>query len=380
MGKHVAALGLAAALAILGSANAAAEAGVTASTIVLGQSAAMTGPAMELGTEMRNGALLYFDYVNQRGGVNGRTIELRSLDDGYEPDRAVANTKRFVDKDEAFALFGYVGTPTTLASMPVFTQAKVPLLGPFTGAEAFRKPLNRYIFNVRASYFQETEDLVELLTKLNLTRVAVFYQNDAYGKAGLEGVDRAMKKRKLEIVATGTVERNSTDVAAAVAAIGKANPQAVIQISAYKSCAAFIKAMKKAGVFAQYMNVSFVGARALSTELGADGRGVGISQVVPFPWNAGVPVVREYQKLVQAKTGKESYSFTSLEGFIAAKVMVEGLRRAGREPTRERLVAALETMSDYDVGGFTVTYTPADHTGSRFVELTAIGKDGSFVR
>jgi ABC-type branched-subunit amino acid transport system substrate-binding protein len=115
-------------------------------------------------------------------------------------------------------------------------------------------------------------------------------------------------------------------------------------------------------------------------ELGADGRGVGISQVVPFPWNAGVPVVREYQKLVQAKTGKEAYSFTSLEGFIAAKVMVEGLKRAGREPTRERLVAALETMNDYDVGGFTVTYTPTDHTGSRFVELTAIGKDGSFVR
>ncbi len=380
MGKLVGALGLAAALAILGSAADAAEPGITASTIVLGQSAAMSGPAMELGTEMRNGAMLYFDYVNQRGGVNGRTIELRTLDDGYEPDRAVANTRRFVDKDEAFALFGYVGTPTTLASMPVFTQAHVPLVGPFTGAEAFRKPLNRYIFNVRASYFQETEDLVELLTKLNLTRVAVFYQNDAYGKAGLEGVDRAMKKRKLEIVATGTVERNSSDVAAAVAAIGKANPQAVIQISAYKSCAAFIKAMKKAGVFAQYMNVSFVGARALSMELGAEGRGVGISQVVPFPWNAGVPVVREYQKLVVAKTGKEAYSFTSLEGFIAAKVMVEGLRRAGREPTRDRLVTALETMNDYDVGGFTVTYTPTDHTGSRFVELTAIGKDGSFVR
>ena len=152
---------------------------------------------MELGTEMRAGAMLYFDYINARGGVNGRTIELHTLDDGYEPDRAVANTKRFVDKDEAFALFGYVGTPTTLASMPVFTQARVPLVGPFTGAEAFRKPLNRYIFNVRASYFQETDDLVELLTKLNLTRIAVFYQNDAYGKAGLEGVDRAMKKRKL---------------------------------------------------------------------------------------------------------------------------------------------------------------------------------------
>jgi ABC-type branched-subunit amino acid transport system substrate-binding protein len=377
MRKLIAALGAAVAL-IASSAHA--EPGVTATTIVLGQSAALTGPAMELGTEMRAGALLYFDFVNQRGGINGRTIELHTLDDGYEPDRAVANTKRFVDKDEAFALFGYVGTPTTLASMPVFTQGRVPLLGPFTGAEAFRKPLNRYIFNVRASYFQETEDLVELLTKLNLTRIAVFYQNDAYGKAGLEGVDRAMKKRKLEIAATGTVERNSSDVAAAVAAIGKSNPQAVIQISAYKSCAAFIKAMKSAGVFPQYMNVSFVGARALAQELGKDGRGVGISQVVPFPWNAGMPVVRDYQKLFLAKNGKEAYSFTSLEGFIAAKVMVEGLRRAGRDLTRERLVTALESMNDYDVGGFSVTYSPSDHTGSRFVELTAIGKDGVFVR
>jgi branched-chain amino acid transport system substrate-binding protein len=357
-----------------------AEPGVTAGTIVLGESAAFSGPAQELGQEMRAGAMLYFDYVNQHGGVNGRTIDLHSLDDGYEPDRAVANTKRFVDKDEVFALFGYVGTPTTLAAMPVFTQARVPLVGLFTGAEQFRRPVNRYIFNVRASYFQETEDLVELLTKLNLTRIAVFYQNDAYGKAGLEGVDRAMKKRKLDIIATGTVERNSVDVANAVTTISKASPQAVIQISAYKSCAAFIKSMKKAGVFPQYMNVSFVGARALASELGPDGRGVGISQVVPFPWNAGAPVVREYQKLIVAKTGKEAYSFTSLEGFISAKVMVEGLRRAGRDPTRERLVSALETLSDYDVGGFVVTYTPTDHTGSRFVELTAIGKDGSFVR
>ncbi|MEO6929360.1 MAG: ABC transporter substrate-binding protein, partial [Casimicrobiaceae bacterium] len=280
MHKLLAALAVAAAFIAIA---AHAEPGVTGSTIVIGQSAPLTGPAMELGTEMRAGALLYFDYINSRGGINGRTIELRTLDDGYEPDRAVANTHRFVDRDEAFALFGYVGTPTTLASMPIFTQARVPMVGPFTGAEQFRRPLNRYIFNVRASYFQETDDLVELLTKLNLTRVAVFYQNDAYGKAGLEGVDRAMKKRKLEIVGTGTVERNSSDVTAAVTAIAKSNPQAVIQIGAYKSCAAFIKAMKKSGVFVQYMNVSFVGARALAHELGNDGRGVGISQVVPYP-------------------------------------------------------------------------------------------------
>ena len=354
--------------------------GVTPTTIVIGQSAATSGPASELGSEMRAGALAYFSAVNARGGVNGRKIELRTLDDGYEPDRALANTRRFLETDQAFALFGYVGTPTTIAAMPVFTRAQVPLIGPFTGAEAFRKPFNRYIFNVRASYYAETDKLVELLATLRMQRIAVFYQNDSYGKAGLEGVERAMKARNMPIAGTATVERNTVDVKAAVAALSKIDPQAVIMVSAYKSCAAFIKEMKKAGVHAQFMNVSFVGSRALANELGAEGRGVAVSQVVPFPWNIGTPVVKEYQKALVAETGKDNYSFTSLEGFIAAKVLVEGLRRAGPNLTREKLVTALETMNDYDVGGFTVTYTGADHSGSRFVELTAIGRDGVFVR
>ena len=368
-----------AALAALAPAAVTAQ-GVTPTTIVVGQSAATTGPASELGTEMRAGALAYFNFVNARGGVNGRRIELRTLDDGYEPDRALANTRRFIETDQAFALFGYVGTPTTIAAMPVFTKAQVPLIGPFTGAEAFRRPFNRYIFNVRASYFAETDKLVDLLATLRLQRIAVFYQNDTYGKAGLEGVERAARARNMPIAATATVERNSTDVKAAVAALAKVDPQAVVMISAYKSCAAFIKAMKAAGIHAQFMNVSFVGSRALATELGNEGRGVAISQVVPFPWNIGTPVVKEYQKLLVAETGKDNYSFTSLEGFIAAKVLVEGLRRAGRDLTREKLVTALETMNDYDVGGFSVTYTSADHGGSRYVELTAIGRDGVFVR
>ena len=354
--------------------------GVTSDKILLGQSVALTGPAAELGIQMRNGAKTYFDHINAQGGVHGRKVELITLDDGYEPTRTGPNTKKLIEENKVFALFGYVGTPTTIAAMPVFTKAQVPLIGPFTGAEAFRRPFNRYIFNVRASYFAETDKLVDLLATLRLQRIAVFYQNDTYGKAGLEGVERAARARNMPIAATATVERNSTDVKAAVAALAKVDPQAVVMISAYKSCAAFIKAMKAAGIHAQFMNVSFVGSRALATELGNEGRGVAISQVVPFPWNIGTPVVKEYQKLLVAETGKENYSFTSLEGFIAAKVLVEGLRRAGRDLTREKLVTALETMNDYDVGGFSVTYTSADHGGSRYVELTAIGRDGVFVR
>ena len=358
---------------------AAAEPGVTATTIVIGQSAAFTGPASELGTEMQAGATAYFKAINAAGGINGRKIELRSLDDGYEPDRAAANTKKLIDEG-VFLLFGYVGTPTSNASKPIFTAARVPFVGPFTGAESLRNPLNRYIFNVRASYYDETDKIVGQLVGQTLDRIAVFYQNDDYGKAGLAGVERAMQRRNLKIVATGTVERNTVDVAAAVKAIGNLEPQGVVMISAYKSCAAFIKAMRAAGHNPQFMNVSFVGSKALAHEAGPAGRGVGVSQVVPFPWNLSARVVKDYQQLLEASTGKQNFSFTSLEGFIAAKVLVEGLRRTGPDLTRERFIAAMEQIRDFDVGGFIITFSPTDHSGSKFVELTVIGKDERFLR
>jgi branched-chain amino acid transport system substrate-binding protein len=356
-----------------------AEPGVTPSSILIGQSAAFTGAASELGTEMHAGAQAYFRFVNAAGGINGRKIELRSLDDGYEIDRAAANTKKLID-DGVFLLFGYVGTPTSNAAKPIFTAARVPFVGPFTGAESLRSPLNRYIFNVRASYFDETEKIVGQVTGQALNKIAVFYQNDDYGKAGLLGVEQAMARRNIKIVATGTVERNTVDVAAAVKAIGKVEPQAVVMISAYKSCAAFIKAMRAAGFNPQFMNVSFVGSKALAKETGGAGRGVAVSQVVPFPWNIGVPVVKEYQKLLEASTGKQDYSFTSLEGFIAAKALVEGLRRSGNDLTREKFVNAMETIHDLDMGGYWITFSPANHNGSKFVELTVIGKDERFLR
>jgi len=358
---------------------ASADPGVTSSSIVLGQSAAFTGPASELGTEMRAGAMAYFQWINAQGGVNGRKIELRSLDDGYEADRAAANTRKLID-DGVFLLFGYVGTPTSNASKPIFTAAKVPFVGPFTGAESLRNPVNRYIFNIRASYFDETDKLVGQLVGQTLDRIAVFYQNDDYGKAGLAGVERAMSKRNMKIIATGTVERNTVDVGGALKSICKVEPQGVVMISAYKSCAAFIKEARAAGCNPQFLNVSFVGSKALAHEAGTAGRGVGISQVVPFPWNLSARVVKEYQQLLEASTGKQNYSFTSLEGFIAAKVLVEGLKRTGNDLTREKFINAMEQIRDYDVGGFTVSFSPSDHSGSRFVELTVIGKDERFLR
>src|SRR5688572_3912743 len=210
-----------------------AQDGVTDKTIVIGQSAAFSGPAAQLGIQLRAGAKLWIDHVNSTGGIHGRQIELRTRDDKYESALAAENTKKLIAEDRVFALFAYVGTPTSQASIPIFTEARVPFVGAFTGAELLRSPFNRYIFNVRASYYDETEAIVEHLTAMSVDKIAVFYQNDAYGQAGLAGVERALKKRNLQVVAKGTVERNTVEVTKAVDTMVKAKPQAIVMIGAY---------------------------------------------------------------------------------------------------------------------------------------------------
>jgi ABC-type branched-subunit amino acid transport system substrate-binding protein len=367
----------AAALALLCAQRALAENGVTKDAILLGQSVALTGAAAQLGIEMRDGVKAYFDSVNERGGVNGRRLELITLDDGYEPARTVPNTRKLLDEQKVFALIGYVGTPTSVPVVPLFTEAKVPFIGPFTGAESLRAPFNRYIFHVRASYYDETEKIVEQVASTGGRNIAVFYQDDAYGQAGLKGVELAMAKRNLKISAVGTVERNTVKVENAVKAIDQAKPDVVVMISAYTSCAEFIRQMKKAGSGAQFHNVSFVGSNALAAALGKEGGGVAISQVVPFPWAPSVPAVREYQQL-SARAGKADFNFGALEGFLVAKVFVEGARRAGKNLTREGFIDAMEKMN-VDLGGFYVSYSPNSHLGSKFVDLTSITHDGKFM-
>jgi ABC-type branched-subunit amino acid transport system substrate-binding protein len=353
--------------------------GVTATTITLGQSAAFTGPAAQLGIQMNIGTKAYLDHINAKGGVHGRKIELKTRDDKYEANLAVENTKKLIEEDKVFALISYVGTPTTGAAMPIFTQAKVPLIGPFTGAESLRTPVNRYIFNVRASYYDETEKIVEQLVSTGNKNIAVFYQDDAYGQAGLKGVEIAMTKRSLKISALGKVERNTVKVQDAVKTIDSAKPDAVVMISAYTSIAEFVREMRQAGSVAQFHNVSFVGSKALSDALKEEGYGVAISQVVPFPWSPAVPIVKEYQQVLK-QAGNTDYNFSSLEGFIVAKVMVEGLKRAGRDLTREKLITALESMGNVDLGGFNVSFSPTNHSGSQYVDLTMIGRQGKFLK
>jgi branched-chain amino acid transport system substrate-binding protein len=328
---------------------------------------------------VRNGIKAYLDSVNERGGVNGRKIDLVSEDDKYEASVAPGMTKKLIEEHKVFALIGYVGTPTGVQHVPVLTAAKVPLVGMFTGAEALRAPLNRYVFHVRASYYDETEKIVEQVLSVGGKKIAVFYQDDAYGQAGLKGVELAMTRRNLKIASLGTVERNTVKVENAVKTIQAEQPDAVVMVSAYTSCAEFIKQMKKAGSGATFYNVSFVGSKALADALGKEGSGVAISQVVPFPWSTSVPVVKEYQGMAK-KSGFTDYNFSAMEGFLYAKVMVEGLKRAGRNLTREGLVDALEKMNDVDVGGFYISYSPKNHTGSKFVDLTIIGREGKFLR
>ena len=344
--------------------------------IVLGQSAAFSGPASALGEQFKKGALLHFDKVNARGGVGGRQIDLQSLDDGYEPERCVANTKQLIERG-VFALFGYIGTPTSVPTLPLATAAKVPFVAPFTGAEVLRAPFNRYAFHLRASYFDETAEIVKQLTAVGIKRIAVFYQNDSYGKAGLAGVTRALKPLNLEPSGLGTVERNTIDVDAAVKSIMASKPDAIVQISAYKSCAAFIRAARKAGFGGTFYNVSFVGTQALAKELGADARGVVVSQVMPFPFTAVSPVAGEYLAAGHAAAAdKFDPNYSSMEGYVAAKMMVEALRRAGNSLTADGLIGALESLREYNMGGFYVDFGPQKHTGSKYVDLTILQADG----
>ncbi|MDJ0958237.1 MAG: ABC transporter substrate-binding protein [Arenicellales bacterium] len=352
--------------------------GVFDSRILFGQSAAFAGPARALGLGMREGILAAFHEVNSRGGVKGRRLELISYDDGYEPDRAILNTNRLIKDDQVFALLGAVGTPTSKAAQPIATQAGVPFVGPFTGAEFLRNPYKVNVVNVRASYYQETEAMVERLTSdLNITRIAILYQDDSYGRAGLAGVEKALAKRGLPLVAEGTYMRNTTAVKSALLTIRKADPEAVILIGAYEPSAEFIKVARRIGVNPLFLNVSFVGSKALASALGEAGDGVIVTQVVPFPEDTSIPMVADYQRALREFNPVGEPGFVSLEGYMVGKLVVQMLSRIENSITREAFLSELATGS-LDLGGIRLSYGPQDNQGMDQVFLTVIRPDGSF--
>ncbi len=351
--------------------------GVTTDTILVGQSASLTGPSEELGLEMKAGAEAYFNAVNDAGGINGRKIKLISLDDAGAPERTKANTLKLLDEEKVFALFGYTNAYTINPILSLVEKNKVPFFAPASGDLATREPVSRYVFNIRASYIEETEKIVEQWTRRGLTKIAIFYQNDAYGRAGLAGLERALRGRKSNILIFGSADRNATNVASSAQTIAKSGAQAVIISAGASTASAFIKEMKKLGSGAQMCLLSSVGAMTVAKYLGDDGRGVEVSQVVPLPFSDSEPLGREYLKRIG---GPAKASFASLEGYIAANVFVEGLKKAGKVPTRDSFIVALDKLGTLDLRGYRVKFSPENHNGSSLVELTVLGAGGTYKR
>jgi len=356
-----------------------AEPGVFDDRILFGQSAAFEGPAAALGLGMREGILASFNEANAARGVNGRRLELVSYDDGYEPEKAIANTKRLINENGVFALVGEVGTPTSNAAQPIATEAGVPFIGPFTGAAFLRNPSLGNVINIRGSYDQETEAWIEhLTTDLGVSRIAILYQDDSFGRAGLSGVSKAMEKRGMKLVAEGTFERNTTAVKTALLAIRNAGPEAVVMVGPYKPCAEFIKLAHRLKLDAVFVNISFVGANALAKELGEDGKGVVVTQVVPFPGDMSIPLVARYQKALKAANPDAQIGFVSLEGYMVGRLIIEALGKVKGPVTRAGLLSTIKEVGTFDLGGITLSYGPDDNQGMDQVFLTVIRADGSF--
>jgi len=355
-----------------------AEDGVSKDSILFGQVAALNGPAQALGQGMREGILAAFEEANRAGGINGRKFELKSIDDSYEPEKTIEATNKAIKEDKVFALVGAVGTPTSRAGQPIATAAKVPFIGPFTGAEFLRNPFNRYVVNIRASYFQETEAWVEHLTNdLGVTRIAILYQDDAFGLSGLAGVKKAMEKRNLSLVAEGTFKRNTIAIKSALLEIMKSQPQAVVTVGPYKPIATFIKLARQLKVDATFVAISFVGSDSLAQELGSEGAGVVVSQVVPFPGDKSLPVVASYHSALAAVNEKSKPGFVSLEGYLAGRLVVEAIRRIPGEPTRDAFLDAIE-REPFDLGGMKLTFSATQNQGSNQVYFTVLQSDGFF--
>lgn len=359
--------------------GACAEDGVFADKIVLGQAAALSGPSAELGLGMKVGLEAAFAEVNRAGGIKGRRLELKSVDDGYEPTRSVAAVKKLIADDKVFSIIGTVGTPTAAAIQPITTNAGVPMIGAFSGVELLREPYKPLVMNVRATYYQETEAMVEHLTRdLGYTRIGIMYQDDAYGQAGLTGLQRALEKRNMTLAGEGTYERNTSAIKSALLAVRKARPEAVIMIASYKSAAEFIKLAREIKFNPTFVNVSFVGSDSLARELGPAGTGVVVTQVVPFPFDTRIPVVARYQKSLKDVAPSGQPGFVSLEGYLVGRTLIAGLEAIDGEPTRKGLIEAVQKASPLDLGGLKLSFSTASNRGSDQVFLTVIQPDGRF--
>ena len=356
-----------------------ASSGISDDRILFGQSAALSGPAKELGKNMRLGIQAAFDEVNATGGVHGRILELQSLDDAYEPADAIVMTRHLIEQEGVFALIGAVGTPTSRSTTPLAHRAGVPYIAPFTGAAFLRDTEWDNVINLRASYNQETEEMVARLTNdLGITRISVMYQNDSFGRAGFRGVVAALERRDMDLVSIGIYPRNTTAVKTALLDLRQGDPEAVIMIGAYEPVARLIQWARRISMDAVFMTVSFVGSNALAQELGPDGAGVLVTQVVPFPQDDTLPVVHSYLDALASYDAEAEPGFVSLEGYMAGRMTIKALEQCGATVERSCLLDQLIDQGDLDIDGFPLQFGEGDNQGSDQVFLTVIGSDGEY--
>jgi len=355
------------------------EVGVSSTRIMFGQAAALSGPSSALGQGMRQGILAAFAEINAKGGIHGRKLELISRDDGYDPDRSILQTGKLLEEDGVFALIGAVGTPTTTVTVPIAKAKNVPFIGPFTGAGFLRAPDLHNVVNIRASYGAEAEAWIKHLTEdLHIKRIAIFYQDDSYGRDGLAGVQHALEKRGMELAAESTYERNTKAVGSAVRTLKRAEPEAVVMVGTYAPCAEFIRIARQSGFNPVFVNISFVGASALAKELGPEGHGVIVSQVVPFPWDASVRVVADYQAAERALDPDLKPDFVSLEGYLSGRLVAAALEMVGPNPTRADMLRVINDVGRFDISGDIITVGQKMHAAPAKVFLTLIQPDGTF--
>jgi len=352
--------------------------GVASAQILIGQTAGFSGPVAAGVQETTEGARLYLDSVNAKGGVHGQKIELISLDDKFEPPLAAENARKLIEERNVSAMFLTRGTPHTEAIIPLLDRHGVALVGPSTGAMVLHKPVRKNVFNVRATYQREAEKAVTHLASMGITRIAVVMADDSFGADGLAGTQRGLDQAKLTAVVQEKFDRSKPDFGAITPKIQQSQAQAVVMIASGVAVVDGYAAFRAAGSTAQIVTLSNNASSGFAKSLGPNGRGVIVTQVYPNERAVNYPLVREAQELAKP-LGKE-VSPAMLEGFTAAKVLVEGLRRAGPRPARDKIHAALESIQKFDLGGLELSYGPADHTGLDFADLSIIGTDGKFRR
>jgi ABC-type branched-subunit amino acid transport system substrate-binding protein len=359
-----------------------AETGVSADTILLGQSVVLSGPLAENGQQYTKGIRLYLDQVNKAGGIHGRKIELVTLDDAYSPQKAEENTRQLIEQKQVFALLGYAGTGSAMAALPLAEKSRTPFVAPYSGSDGLRARVSPVLFHLRASYGDEMYKIVEHQTTLGIKDIAIVYQDDNFGKSGLKGLETAMMNlfgmKPAVVVPIDPAKLDATSLAAKVSELAKAKPSAVVLATAGKASSAVIAETLKTGIRPQFIGLSVVSASQLLNDLKGDVAGIIVSQVVPSPWSSKYRIVRQYREALGGKADEAHYA--SLEGYIAARVMVEGLRRAGQNLTRVGFLGALEGLRRFDLGDFVVDFGNGRHVGSDFVDLSMIRSNGQFVQ